>query len=202
MSLALAPVYLPPAWTEMAGEGGMSDCLAEERRVCRASLMLQVQGSYRGGFPYVAARHGSDHGWDGVVDSASLTGCSLWTCAHHNCLAAIRNTGLDYYCCIYRLRRPLYCGRRRSKLICIIFFSSDKEQSLSFLQKKKKQSCISFCERSNQRASSSRHACMHDLASSTTSVWWYACLMYHERDRKSTRLNSSHITRSRMPSSA
>ena len=160
MSLALASVYLPPAWTEMAGEGGMSDCLAEERRVCRVSLMLLVQGSHQGGFPYVAARHGSVHGWDGVVHSSSLTGCSLWTCAHHNCLAAIRNTGLDYYCCIYRLRRPLYCGRRRSKLICIIFFSSDKEQSLSFLQKNKTKSTAAFLSLNDQTSARHRHG-MH-----------------------------------------
>ena len=147
-------------------EGGMSDCLAEERGgfVERSSLMLQVQGSYRGAFPYVAPRHGSDHGWDGVVDSSSLTGCSLWTCAHHNCLAAIRNTGLDYYCCIYRLRRPLYCGRRRSKLICIIFFSSDKEQSLSFLQKKK--SRAAFLSVNDQKpARVVVTACMHAWSS-------------------------------------
>ena len=31
---------------------------------------------------------------------------------------------------------------------------------------------------------------------------WYAVVMEWETDRKSTRLNSSHITRSRMPSSA
>ena len=40
------------------------------------------------------------------------------------------------------------------------------------------------------------------LVAMDTWIWWVSICQFIRQDRKSTRLNSSHITRSRMPSSA